>query len=746
LLLEFLARESRSARILIVVAYREMEIGKRHPLLQTLADLARGGLVERLSLGGLTESEVGQFIAMSTGRAAAGGLISSVYARTEGNPFFVSEVVKLLVSEGVLKEDAEVTRSVAQLPQGVRDVIGRRLDRLSPDCNRLLATAAVIGREFNADLLERVSGDNSERVFELLQEAVDARILSESARHPGEYAFGHALIREVLYEALGLNRRVRLHRTVGAAIEKAYEPDIEPHLPELAYHFLQCAPAGDVGKAINYAVRAAERATALLAYEEAAQYYERALEALDLQKSRDEKKRCELLLELGEAHKRAGNNLKARSTFEQAAEVARRAGGPELLARAALGFAVVVIGAVGLIDQLQIRLLTEALDALPNKDSGLRAQVLAHLSAAMYYSPAKREPMSLEAVEMARRVGDPVALVTALYCHHVALMLTEDLQTRRAAALEMLQVAEAAGLREMELRALYRLTVDAMELGDMCALDEAIENYARSAQALKQPAYLWLAPFFRGSRALLKGDFAECERLGKEALGIAQKIQSVAALLFVGVQMSVVRVEQGRAEEQLEATMRNLEQFPMIPGNRAILAYLYAHLDRTEDASRTMREMTANDFAALPRDGSWIVVLSALSYVCWIVRDAQTAEQIYPRLLPYHGRNIVSGNSGVGVGSVWRPLGLLAASMGRWSEAISHFEAAIAMNESMGARPAKAGAQVDLAESLYERNMPGDRSRAAELLDVAAAQAEELGQGAVQERIRRARLQGIGKI
>jgi eukaryotic-like serine/threonine-protein kinase len=740
LLLEFLGRDLPPAKIMVLATYRDIEVGRQHPLSQTLADLAHPGLADRIPLGGLSEQEVTKFIEISTGFSPPAPLVSSVFSRTEGNPFFVNEVVKLLVSEGRLTVAGGAEPVNIQLPQGVKDVIGRRLNHLSDDSNRVLAIASAIGREFTAQVLERVGEISGERLVELLDEAVLARVVKESAPVPGDYSFSHALIRDVLYEELGPNRRVRLHRKISDVLEKVFETSIDEHLPELAHHSLQGAAGGDIDKAISYAVRAAERATALLSYEEAATYYERALEVLELQRNLDKRRRCEFLLGVGDAHKRAGDSAKARAAFEKAADVARRIGAPELLALAAVGLSVVVIGALGVIDQLQINLLTEALGVLPKEDSPLRARVLAHLSAALYYSPDKREPLSLESVEMARRVGDPVALITALYCRHVALVLTEDLGQRHAAALEMLEASRSAGLKEMELRAWYRLIVDAMELGDIKALDEAIDSYSRLANDLRQPAYLWLVPFFQASRALLKADFPECERLGKEALVIAQRVQSVTALLFVGVQLSIMRVEQGRAEEQLEPTLQNVKQYPMIPGNRAILAYIYSHLERSGEARRALEEVIANDFAALPRDGSWIVVLSALSYVCWFLRDAATAGKIYPLLLPYCGRNIVSGNSGVGIGSVSRPLGLLAGAMSRWDEAVRHLEAAIAANDHICARSSAAWCRLDLGQVLLLRREPGDSKRAKELLDVAAVAAEDLGMRGLEAKIRRSKL------
>ncbi len=478
-----------------------------------------------------------------------------------------------------------------------------------------------MGREFNLNVLEPLGEVSGDHLLEILEEAVAARVITEVPRLIGHYSFSHALIRETLYDELSTTRRVRLHRRIGEALEQLYGQTKGPHLAELAYHFFQAAPGGDIDKAIHYAVSAAERATSLLAYEEAAGHYERALEALELKEHGDEEQRGDLLLALGDAQTQSGNTTKARETFQQAAEVARKRGAPEPLARAALGVGASFTGVLGRVDELQVSLLREALSALGEADSALRAKLLAYLSVALYYSPELRVPLSQQAVEMARRVGDSAAMVIALYSRHTALAGAVNVEERLAVATEILRIAETAGNKEMALRAHYRRLLDLLELGEIPAADEEIEAYARLAGELRQPRYLWYTPFFRASRALLEGRFAECERLGQEALTIGQGAQDQTALLFYGTQMNVLRVNQGRAADQVAPIKAWLEKYPMIPGNRATLAYVYSHLRLRAEARQMFEEAAAKEFADLPRDGSWITVFASLTYTCHFLGD-----------------------------------------------------------------------------------------------------------------------------
>ena len=264
LLLQFLARELRGSRLLVLGTYRDVELRRQHPLSQTLGELGREGLSHRIILRGLSENDVARFVEITSGARPPQALVDAVFRETEGNPFFVNEVVRLLVADGRLDKPESVTSWSVTIPQGVREVVGRRLDHLSDECNRVLTIGSVIGREFDLKTVEKVLSQAEEgrmtgdRLIEVLEEAVAARVITEVPNKVDSYSFAHALIRETLYEELSTTRRVRLHRQIGEALE---ELDAEGNLPQLAYHFAEAAPGGDVEKAVDYAERAAERAT-----------------------------------------------------------------------------------------------------------------------------------------------------------------------------------------------------------------------------------------------------------------------------------------------------------------------------------------------------------------------------------------------------------------------------------------------------------------------------------------------------
>jgi predicted ATPase len=277
-------------------------------------------------LPGLSEHEVASFIESRTGVAPVAGMAAKVHGETEGNPLFVGEVVRLPAEKDVA------------VPRTVRQVIARRLAGLTQEAVRVLAPAAVLGREFDVAALGSLTGRPLEELLEILDEAVAARIVVEAPGAPGRLRFSHALVRDTLYDGLPAARRVRLHREAGAALERRYGSDLEPHLAELAHHFSRAAPAGQVEKAVEYARRAGVEAVRLMAYEEAVRLFMLALATLELQPVVEPRRRCELLLGLGDAQARAGEEAASKETFVRAAEVARAVPAASLLARAALGY------------------------------------------------------------------------------------------------------------------------------------------------------------------------------------------------------------------------------------------------------------------------------------------------------------------------------------------------------------------------------------------------------------------------
>jgi tetratricopeptide (TPR) repeat protein len=731
LLLRFVVGRLRDARILGVVTHRPAEPGAAQPLAEVLRDAAR---VDRIRLEGLREQDVGRFMEVSLGSPAASHLKGAVHGLTGGNPFYVSEVVRLLAAEPsfeAIEDDAPRTASNAapgatpasSLPRSVREVLGRRLDRLGPDAKRMLTMASALGIEFDLAVVQSAAGLERERLMAVIGEALAAGLLRAVSGAVGRYAFFHALVRRSLYEDLTPLARIELHRRLAAILEVL--PGTRPdRLAELAHHFLQAAEGGDVDKAVEYASRAAAEALEGTAYEEAARHYEQALDALRLGET-DEPRRAELLIGRGDAELRAGETAKARTTLLEAAALARRLGRGDLLARAALSFGWWV--EPGRRDDRLVALLEEAASGLGDADSALRSRLLAHLAAMIWYADVRQARVSREAVEIARRIGDDRALAYALSVRHLTLWGPENVAERLAVADEVVRLASDQNDTEGVLQGRVWLVIDRLELGDIQQVDVGIAACARLAESLRQPVYLWWTAVFRGMRALLDGRFEAAENLIPEALGIGQRVQSENALQVYATQMFLLRREQGRLAELEGAHRGMVEQYPDIPAWRAGLAMLYRETDRRDEARRELDRLAAHDFRDLPRDLFWLIGIALSSDVASWLGDERRAALLYDLLLPYADRTIVTGRAVVCAGSASQYLGALAATMGRCDEAEAHFERALAMNARLGTHPFTTYAEHDYARMLLRRDHTDDRRRARVLLERAAHTSQRLG-------------------
>lgn len=729
LLLEFVARVVAEMAVLVVCAYRDVEVVGDHPLKAALAELSRERAVRRVQLGGLSRSDVGRLMEATAEESPAASLVATIHERTAGNPLFVAETVRLLVDEaGSLGAAVDHGPLALAVPQGVSEVIEQRLRGLSQGCRRVLGVASVLGREFALGALERVCGEPEEAFIAALDEASAARVLAEVRGARGRLRFAHVLIRDVLYLQLGAARRLRLHRQVGEALEVLYAANPEPHLAELAHHFLEASSAGGARRAIDYARRAAERAVRLLAYEEAVRLYQVALQASQPEGSLDQRECCDLLLALGDAQARAGETPAAKDTFLTAAELARHAGHPEQLARAADGYGGRYVWDVGRDDPRLRPLLEEALRALGDDDDTLRVRLLARLAGGPLRAQRLRERVasySEQAVELARRLGDPSLLAYALEARHAAVWAPDNVAERVAIANEMVHLSEATSdLERLFMGHTYRLWSQ-LESGDLAPLARELEVVDRLSMELGQPAQRWMVALVRALSALLVGSLETAERLIETAFAIGERTVPWNAAVTYQLQLFVLRWEQGRLDEVRETIESAVATYPGYPVWRCVLACLYAELGLAEEARKVLMQFAATDFGELPFDEEWLLGMSLLAEACASVGDGPQAAVIYQLLTPYAELSAVSAPE-VSIGAVARVLGKLAATAGRWEQAEDHFENAIQLNARMGARPWLAHSRHDFARMLIARGRPEHRQRAQTLLGQALHDYREL--------------------
>ncbi len=705
LLLGFLAVHVRDSPILVIGTYREAEARLNPQLAATLGDIIRHG--QRLPLRGLRERDVAEVVARVAGRRPPDRVVRAIHQATEGNPFFVDEVVRLLSAEGRLDDAAQVAG--VRIPDGVRETIRHRLEPLPDRTLQLLYTAAVIGRDFRIDTLQRVSGADPAELDAALGEAIGCGVVVELPSSLGAYGFSHGLIRETLYDDLGPQRRGLLHREVGLVLEELYAADPEPRIAELAHHFFVAATAGELAKAIDYSVRAGERAMKLVAYEQAADHFERALQAYGLQERADVPRRCDLLLALGGAQSRAGDSRAARETFLRAAGLARRLGSPDRLAKAALGYGAGMGGfEFGRVDEGLVALLSEARESLGEQDAPLLARVLGRQATELYYSDRTEERVALseQAVAMARRIGDRATLASTLSARFLTLWGPENSVQRLQIASDVVALGEEVRDRELVLRGHVWRIVSLMELGDWVGADIELAVHARLAEELRDPLHLWYVPLFNATRALLEGRLADAEVFAGEAFAVGRRTQAQNAAQLYATQLFVLRAEQGRLSEVEQSLEEFGRRYPAAPVWRAAAAFSLSVLGRTEDARRAFEAMAGGHVAEVPRDGEWLSTVALLVRTGARLGDARRTGELGELLAPYTERAVIAGRGAICLGPVSRFAGIAAATAGRTSEAVRLLEHALEMARRWGAEPMVAGIRLELAQVL-ERSGSG---------------------------------------
>jgi tetratricopeptide (TPR) repeat protein len=585
-----------------------------------------------------------------------------------------------------------------------------------------------MGREFGLDALAELSELGRDELIDVLNEAMAERVLDDVPGTSGRLRFGHALIRDTLYDELTAARRMQLHREVGEALEATYATDPEPHLAELAQHFVAAAPTGVRDKAIEYARRAGDRAAGQLAFEEAARHYEIALTLAD-----EQLVRCELLLALGDAKARAGDASASKNAFREAAELAERAGLAQHLARAAFGYGGRFAWARASTDPALVPLLERALSTIDERDIQTRVRLLARLAAAGRddRSGARRARLGDEALQIARQSGDPATLAWAIEGRWIAVEGPTRYLRREGVAVgnELISLGEQIGDREKVFAGHDHRLHCLWVLGDYSGVQVELDALGGLADELRQPAQHWHVGTGRAMLALMEGRFDEAEQLIAETLAIGERAESWNAAVSQRLALFVLRRAQGRLAELEDVIRRSVHEYPSLPRFPAALAHLYCELGREGDARATFDELLSRDLARHYRDAEWLFTISLLADPCARLDDLDAAAELYSMLLAYE-RLYAHAPVEASFGSVARALGVLATTLDRRDKAERHFDLAIKVERAMGARPWLAHAQHDFAAMLLARDVAGDSERARAVLDEALTTYRELGMDA----------------
>ena len=725
-LLEFVGRELGESSILLLGTYRDVELSRRHPLSQTIGELARESVFERLLLRGLSPADVAAFIEASCSFAPDPALVRAVHGQTEGNPFFVREVVQLLTEEGALAAGAapSAERWRTRIPEGVREAIGRRLERLSEPCNESLRIASAVGRQFSLVQLTRLIDELTEdEILEAVEEALAAHVIVELPGSAGSYEFTHALIQGTLADELSQLRRARLHARIAETLEELYGSQAEAHAAELAHHFGEARSVLGADRLVRYAMLAGEAAFAAYAPEQALVHFERALEARGDRPLDDEG--AELLFGLGRA---------------QLATLPQVALGPAVTSlRRAFDYYVesgereraVAVAAHPLPLSLRFRYtdaprwISSALTLAVGDSRDAGALLTQHGGFIGFldgdYPEAERAFAG--ALAIAEREHDDGleqrTLAVAAFVDAFHLRWESCL----ARGLRAVGMHESSGDPGSEIIARRAVAFAFAATGRLEEGKRQMEAALDLAKRLRETWWLTSSTYSNEIFCLYEGSWSAAREMSQ--LGLASDARDPRHLAL----RALLESEAGNADEAPVYLDRLAETVAKVAPPGPVADYVFlsnatALIFGDEVRLDAARAAALDVLALLPRLNPTLELYARAGLALIAARrgDAEAARDLYGAIEPERG----TASFFVPL-SFDRLLGLLAATLGEFELAAGHFESGLAFCERAGYRREYVGTAHDYAELLRRRAEPADVAKAAELEDAGFAIARELG-------------------
>ena len=741
-LLRHVCASTQLSKVMVLGTYRDSELSAGDALTDALASMTREAPTERFDLVGLEDIEV---IAMM--EAVAGHpmdqdgveLAHAVKRETEGNPFFTTELLRHLAETGLIYQDdsghwvASDDLSKQGLPQSVRQVVGQRVDRLGPDVRKVLSQAAVIGRDFDVDVLAAVAGVDDDAVVDVIDRGVRAGLLTEVEGVLDRYSFAHALTQRTLYDDLGTSRRARAHRKVADALEQLSGSAPETRAAELAHHFVAATKTADAAKAVTYCKLAGDQALAQVAPADAVGWFAQALE-LYPQLPSDEELRCDLLIGLGTAQIRTGDPAH-RQTLLDAAAIARATGDRDRLVAAALANNRTGVSAAGQVDHERVTVLEAALEAVGTGDSSERAQLLAILGCELTFESdrGRARPLMADALAMARRLADPVCFLRVTSLVHQAWPSPDTVEERLADLARAISLADALGDPKASFDAHYARATACLQVADRLGFDAHVDAATALAERVGEPYVRWKAKTTEAMRSQLTGDLDRSQQEAEAALALGSQGVPEAMEVYASQLIDLHRDRGNRSElsEISDLLAAIAAENPGLPTLRSALANISCELGRDNDARAVIGDDIDDGFARFPDDLTLFFSLRNLAEICVHLRRVDGAARVYQRLAPWHSHTVAMF-AGLGAPVAFH-LGILAVLLKLGEEADEHFREALDISERLNWPYFIARTQIEWARFLRERGQD-DAGNAGTMLESALSTARRYGFGALIER------------
>jgi tetratricopeptide (TPR) repeat protein/ribosomal protein L40E len=724
-MLTHVSRHLSGTRLLIVGTYRDIEVDRSHPLSAALAELRRVATYNRVILRGLNADEVRRMLESITRETVPWRLAEAVHRQTEGNPLFVQEVVRFLSEEGLITRKEGRWRPTKEtplemnIPEGLRDVIGKRLSLLSKECNQLLSVASVIGREFQLEVLQKVTGLSDEELFKAIEEAKKTAVIEERAGFGAAvtYRFAHAFFRQTLYEETIAPRRIRLHQQVARALEEIYAKKIEEHAAELAEHFSHSSDTADLKKAVSYGEMAAKRATDVYAYGEAVRLLEQAIKVQEILDPGDKTKRCDLLLTLCDILLLAAELKRVEETEAPAALSLAESMADENRASKACISAIYAISFQLIANYPPFYEWAEKLDRYARPGTIGRAYAdCAQATQKLSIGDVKTaDRLFNEALAIARSLGTPDDYwITTFF--FLGRNQVPQLTAKRTQLAEELWATPHHELKLVSYTVLDRVADVFLALGQRKRAEEVTAELRKHATRSGFWAFEISADSQEGCYLLMDGRFTEAREKAERARSRAEAVGNPGfGLLFWVVIENRAKLYLGLVDDNL----LNAHRMPNVEGQ---LCLLLTHMGKNDEALTLLGKYVVNrPGIGSYEDRAWTFNDAGFLEAAVLLGHRRAAELLLNRFK----------NSGLITNGFWHPtciprhLGGAAALLGRYDEARRYYQEAIKVCTEMPFRPELALTRLQLAELLLE-HYPNEKKEALEHLDFAIKEFREM--------------------
>ncbi len=738
LLLHYLARGVYRSPLLLLGAYRSTDIDSKHTLSSVLTELNRERLLQSVSLKRMSLNEISEMVRQILEQDdVPAEFCKMVYEKTRGNPFFAEEVIKSLKEEEVIyrEENKWKIREVSRIefPETVKSVVKARVDRLDNECQNVLTLASFVGNDFSCETLCGVTGIEENKLLEIIEKLLKTGLVKHRVmRGEDVCSFADIIVRDVLYEEVSPFRRKKLHNVVGCALEKVCAKKIDEHFGELALHFLE---SGDKEKALDYFLKAGEKASNVHANSEAASYFESALRLLE-EKEGELREKGRVLERLGDLKGIVGEPAARLKYWNEALQLWSHLNEKEKVARLHRRIAYVLF-AMGDIEKAREHLdkASESVETMPESVE-LAKLYIARADEKMWYAGdmAGSRSWAEKALALAEKLGNFEAIADSYITLGNAYFFTRDQKKASECFETALKIALDKNYVNIALSAYHQLAIE-----PSLKNEKQFEYFEKHMELSKKAGFIssisWSGMVLAVMYAWYRGNMKDAVSLAEESVALSRKVGYPRSLSLSIGYLGLIRMILGELDKS-EQYFKEAFDFSQIAGDldSAALGHIFLgsfHFEKGEYDKAKEHLEKANEIYEKVFTVQYSMSFLASQYLIWTYIELEEIDKAQNLVNNLHKTALDVRNEDL-IANSHALTAMVFRAQKKWKESIEHFEKSLQKHEALNARQwdvywfAKM-VLCEYAQMRLERNEEGDREKAHNLLNQALEIFQKMG-------------------